>query len=157
MNHYCEHDDHEMMKIEVNLDDMNPEWLGIVMEKLFCAGANDVYYSSIYMKKSRPAVLLHILVHRDKLEKMMEIVFEETTTFGLRYYPVSCYRLGRSWITVDTKWGEPVRIKIGIFREKTVQFSPEYEDCAKIAREKGIPLKEVYREALRLAESENCP
>ncbi|MFD1779524.1 nickel insertion protein [Fredinandcohnia salidurans] len=140
-----EHIDSEMIKLEVNLDNMSGEWLGYVMDLLFHAGANDVYYTPIYMKKNRPAVLLQLLCSKSKLDKMKDILFSETTTLGVRYYPLSVHRLERTFTEVITKWGK-VTVKEGIFEGESVQKSPEYEDCRRIAEENGIPLKKVYEE-----------
>ncbi|WP_010677485.1 nickel pincer cofactor biosynthesis protein LarC2 [Bacillus timonensis] len=140
-----EHIDNEMIKLEVNLDNMSGEWLGFCMDLLFEAGANDVYYTPIYMKKNRPAVLLQLLCSKSNLDKIKEILFRETTTLGLRYYPLTVHRLERIFTEVITKWGK-VTVKEGIFEGKSVQKSPEYEDCRQIAEKYGIPLKKVYEE-----------
>ncbi len=143
-SHKEEHIDDEMLKVEVNLDDMPGEWLGYVMEKLFDHGANDVFYSSIYMKKNRPAILLQLLCDREKLDDIKRVLFEETTTFGIRYYPISVHRLERSFDEIETEWG-PVTIKRGVHRGEAVESAPEYEDCKAIAEKYEIPIKEVYR------------
>lgn len=138
-----EHIDEDMMKVEVNLDDTPGEWMGYVMDKLFAAGANDVIYSPIYMKKNRPGILLELLCSREKLETMKGILLEETTTLGIRYYPITVHRMERRFIRVETEWG-PVTVKQGLKDGKVFQSSPEYEDCKKIAEANHIPLKEVY-------------
>lgn len=140
-----EHTDSEMIKIEVNLDDISGEWLGYVMDLLLDFGANDVYYTPIFMKKNRPGTLLQVLCPLEKLETIKEIIFKETTTLGIRYYPLSVHRLERSFSTVETKWGA-VTVKKGIYLGEVVQWSPEYEDCKKIATLFNIPLKQVYDE-----------
>jgi pyridinium-3,5-bisthiocarboxylic acid mononucleotide nickel chelatase len=134
-----------MIKIEVNLDNISGEWLGYVMDLLFEAGANDVFYTPIYMKKNRPAVLLQLLCSEHKLEKIKEILFKETTTLGVRYYPLTVHRLERTFKTVHTQWG-PVAVKEGFYKGKVVQTSVEYEDCKKIAKEHQLPLKSIYEE-----------
>ncbi|MFD1606160.1 nickel insertion protein [Oceanobacillus luteolus] len=138
-----EHIDREMFKMEVNLDDTSGEWLGYVMDRLFEAGANDVIYSPIYMKKNRPGVLLQLLCSADKLEDMKEILLAETTTLGIRYYPITVHRMERRFIKVETEWG-PITVKQGVKDGQVFQSSPEYEECRKIAEEHGIPLKQVY-------------
>lgn len=138
-----EHIDREMFKMEVNLDDTSGEWLGYVMDRLFEAGANDVIYSPIYMKKNRPGVLLQLLCSADKLEDMKEILLAETTTLGIRYYPITVHRMERRFIKVETEWG-PITVKQGVKDGQVFQSSPEYEECRKIAQEHGIPLKQVY-------------
>lgn len=147
-----EHIDEEMMKVEVNLDDTPGEWLGYVMDKLFAAGANDVIYSPIYMKKNRPGILLQLLCSREKLETMKEILLKETTTLGIRYYPITVHRMERRFIQVETEWG-PITVKQGIMDGNVFQSSPEYEDCKKIAEANRIPLKDVYAAVWKQLES----
>ncbi|OXS79042.1 hypothetical protein B1B05_04495 [Domibacillus enclensis] len=140
-----EHLDHDMIKMEVNLDDISGEWLGHVMDLLFEAGANDVFYTPIYMKKNRPGVLLQLLCAARNVPDMERILFRETTTLGIRYYPLTVHRLERQFIEVSTKWG-PVTVKCGLLDGEIVQRAPEYEDCRAIALQNGVPLKEVYEE-----------
>ncbi|HET7627771.1 MAG TPA: nickel insertion protein [Bacillales bacterium] len=138
-----EHVDENMVKMEVNLDDMPGEWLGHVMDLLFDAGANDVFYIPIYMKKNRPGVMLQLLCHQEDLERMERILFTETTTLGIRYVPTTVHRLERRFYKVNTEWGE-VTVKEGRLKGKVVQRSPEFEDCRAIAEKHGVPLKYVY-------------
>lgn len=144
MSHSREHIDNEMICVEVNLDNMAGDMLGYVMEQLFDAGANDVFYTPIYMKKNRPAVTLQVLCRLDQLETIKRILFNETTTLGLRYYPVTVHRLGREYVPVETPWGS-VRVKQGIHASRVVQQTPEYEDCRKLADAHGVPLHRIYR------------
>lgn len=139
------HIDDEMMKIEVNLDDISSEILGYVMELLLEAGANDVYYTPIYMKKNRPAVLLQLLCATSKLETMKKLLFRETTTLGIRYYPITVDRMARSFKKVSTKWGE-VTVKEARLDGEIVKSSPEYEECKSIAEQFGVPLQQVFDE-----------
>lgn len=139
-----EHIDQGMVKMEVNLDDISGEWLGYVMDRLFEAGANDVFYSPIYMKKNRPGILLQLLCSVSSVEKMKEILLTETTTLGIRYYPLTVHRAERAFIQVNTEWG-PVTVKQGLKNGKVFQSSPEYEECRKIAEDYGVPLKRVYQ------------
>src|SRR5690606_7937987 len=74
---------------------------------------------------------------------MEDIIFKQTTTLGIRYWPVSCHRLGRRFVEVETNWGK-VRVKEGVYNGEVVQYSPEYEECRSLAKEAGIPLKDVY-------------
>jgi uncharacterized protein (DUF111 family) len=143
--HNNEHIDDEMIKMEVNLDDVSGEWLGYVMDLLFEAGANDVFYTPIYMKKNRPGVLLQLLSSRHKLDKMKEILFKETTTLGVRYYPLTVHRLERKFKIIETEWG-PVTVKEGYHAGNLVQRAPEYEECKEIAKEHNVPLKQVYEQ-----------
>jgi|HigsolmetaAR203D_1030402.scaffolds.fasta_scaffold13544_2 uncharacterized protein (DUF111 family) len=154
--HRYEHTDNEMMLLQANLDDMNPEFCSHVAERLFSAGANDVYWVPLLMKKGRPGLMLNVLAHRDAMERMKEIVFRETTTLGVRYFPVECHRLGREFVSVDTPWG-PVRIKKGIYRGEEVQIAPEHDDCARIAEASGVPLKTVYEAAKQAYWKQNRP
>ncbi|MFJ8070946.1 nickel insertion protein [Peribacillus sp. NPDC096447] len=140
-----EHLDEQMVKMEVNLDDISGEWLGHVMDLLFESGANDVFYTPIFMKKNRPGVLLQLLCSQQVISKMKKILFAETTTLGIRYYPLTVHRLERSFFNVNTQWGE-VTMKRGIHEGLTLQQAPEYEDCRKIAVQNNIPLKKVYEE-----------
>lgn len=139
-----EHIDTNMLKVEVNLDDMTGEWLGFMMDRLLELGANDVFYTPIYMKKNRPAILLQFLCRADLLGEMKRVLIKETTTFGFRYYPITVHRMERRFITVETEWG-PVTVKQGIDQGVVFQSSPEYEDCKKIADQHQLPLKEVYQ------------
>ena len=144
-----EHIDGDVVRIEVNLDDISGELLGHLVDRLLAAGANDVFYTPIYMKKNRPAFMLQVLCSAQLLVPMTELLFRETTTFGLRFEPCTVHRLARTWRSVETSWG-PVRIKEGSLSGSIVQRSPEYEDCRRIADERGIPLKRVF-EAARTA------
>lgn len=131
------------MKMEVNLDDITGEWLGFVMDRLFEAGANDVFYTPIYMKKNRPGILLQLLCSSQALSKIKGILLQETTTLGIRYYPITVHRMERRFIKVETEWG-PVTVKQGISKGEIFQSSPEYDDCKNIAEKHHIPLKQVY-------------
>ncbi|WP_209124237.1 nickel insertion protein [Alkalihalobacillus sp. BA299] len=141
--HCEEHLDQDMVKIEVNLDDITGEWLGYVMDKLFQAGANDVFYTPIYMKKNRPGIMLQLLCSQNKVDEMMNILFHETTTLGVRYYPLQVYRLSRNFIDIQTTWGK-VTVKQGLYQGKVVQTAPEYESCRILAEKNDVPLKEIY-------------
>lgn len=140
-----EHIDHEMLKMEVNLDDISGEVLGYLMDLLIESGANDVYYTPIYMKKNRPGTLLQLLCSQENLGKMKEILFTETTTLGVRYYPLTVHRLERRFRTVPIEWGT-ITVKEGIYDGQVIQSSPEYEECKKIAKQQNIPLKKVYEQ-----------
>ena len=119
------------------------------MEKLFDAGALDVFFSPIQMKKNRPAVMLTVLTPPAALSAITRIIFAETSTLGLRVSGLKKIARLRETVTVDTRWG-PVKIKLANAQSgvsESTQFSPEFEDCREIARRTGVPLKEVYREA----------
>ena len=146
LNHINEHTDDKMVKVEVNLDDMNPEFYGYIMDQLFEIGANDVYIVPIIMKKNRPGHILHVLCREEIREEIMDFLFTETTTLGIRYTPYIVYRLGREFIQVETEWGS-CTVKLGKKNGKVVQVAPEYEDCVRIAKESQVPLKWVYDQA----------
>jgi uncharacterized protein (TIGR00299 family) protein len=132
--------------LETNLDDMNPEFYDHIMEALFAAGALDVYLQPIQAKKNRPGVLLSVLCHPQTAEQLSSIIFAETTTLGIRQQAMERICLSRETVTVQTPFGQ-VRIKVARLGEKTINLSPEYEDCRRLALEKGKPLKEVYAAA----------
>jgi pyridinium-3,5-bisthiocarboxylic acid mononucleotide nickel chelatase len=133
----------EIVSIETNIDDMNPEIYPYVIEKLLTAGANDAYLSSIVMKKGRPGILLSVLAERTKIDKILEIVFHETTTIGVRIQPIERKKLIRINKQVNTSFGI-ITIKSVMFEGKE-QLRAEFEECKRIALEKNMPVAEVYR------------
>ncbi|HLW68198.1 MAG TPA: nickel pincer cofactor biosynthesis protein LarC [Gemmataceae bacterium] len=137
----------EVWVLETNLDDIPSELIGYCFDQLFAAGALDVFSTPIQMKKNRPGVLLSVLCSEEKIAELEAILFRETATFGIRRYPAQRHKLRRETSTVQTPWG-PIRGKIGR-RDGLTIFTPEYEDCARVARERGIPLREVYDRARR--------
>jgi uncharacterized protein (TIGR00299 family) protein len=136
--------------LETNLDDLNPELYGYVLERLFAAGAQDAWLTPIVMKKGRPGVTLSVLCSPDRAEAMKEIVFAETGTLGIRTHQLEKEALEREEIKVETPYGA-VGVKIGRRKGRVVSVAPEFEDCARIAREADVPAKDVFAEALRLA------
>jgi hypothetical protein len=132
--------------LETNLDDLPAEIIGYCYDLLLGAGALDVFSTPIQMKKNRPGVLLTVLAPQEGLAALEDILFRETTTFGIRRYPVRRHKLQRKDCAVQTPWG-PVQGKLGWRQGRPAVFSPEYEDCARVARQHGIPLLEVYRQA----------
>jgi len=132
--------------VETNLDDLPAEVVGYCYDLLFAAGALDVFSMPIFMKKNRPGVLLSVIAAEDRLAAVEEVLFRETSTFGVRRYPVSRHKLQRKACTVKTPWGD-VQGKLGWLEGKPPLFTPEYEDCARIAREHRVPLQEVYTRA----------
>ncbi len=154
-NHIEEHIDDRMIIIQVNIDDMNPEWTSFISEKLFAEGANDVYWIPIIMKKGRPGIMLNVLVHEEQLTAMEAIIFTETTTLGIRYVHATCHRLAREFVSVETTWGI-VQVKVGYYQGKRVQFAPEYQQCADIAKQHHVPLKQVYEQVRLLFEKSNA-
>lgn len=149
-DHLAEHIDESMVLVQANIDDATPEWLGYTMERLLKAGANDVNLIPLTMKKSRQASMLQVLCYQSALDMIKLILFRETTTFGLRYFPVACHRLARRFHKVATSWGE-VFVKLGYLSQERVQIAPEFEDCAKLAAQHGVPLKRIYQEAVEIA------
>lgn len=134
--------------IEVNIDDMNPEWFPVVQKNLLEAGALDVYHTPITMKKGRPATQLSVLCEPGREIGLLELLFRETTTFGARFSRWQRLCLERRWETVQTRYGE-VRVKVGIWNGREVTASPEHEDCVRQAQEHGVAIKEVYLEAMQ--------
>jgi pyridinium-3,5-bisthiocarboxylic acid mononucleotide nickel chelatase len=134
--------------LETNLDDLPAAVIGYCYDLLLAAGALDVYSTPIFMKKNRPGVLLSVLAPEPALLALEEILFRETTTLGVRRHPVDRHKLRRQAHTVETPWG-PVRGKLGWRDGQPPAFSPEYEDCARVARQHGIALREVMARAER--------
>lgn len=128
--------------LETNIDNMNPEVFGYLSERLFEAGAKDAYLTPIFMKKGRPGTLLCVITDEAVIDSMLDIIFRETTTLGVRISRVSRRKVQRESGTVGTEFG-PVRVKVAHVGGY-LRFAPEYEDCARIARERGIPLLSVY-------------
>jgi pyridinium-3,5-bisthiocarboxylic acid mononucleotide nickel chelatase len=129
--------------LETNLDDLPAEVIGYCYELLFAAGALDVFSTPIFMKKNRPGVLLSVLAPEATVPALEAILFRETATFGIRKYPVQRHKLQRRPYTVTTRWG-PVQGKLGWLEGRPPVFAPEYEDCARVARQHGVALREVY-------------
>ena len=139
------HDGHEgMVLLETNIDDMNPQIYDYVMEKLFAQGALDVWFTHIQMKKNRPAVMLSVLAPGDAESRLAETVMRETSTLGIRVRPIFRHIAGRDIVEIDSTFGK-VRVKVKRFQGELLSISPEYDECRRIAAEKNIPLREVYR------------
>jgi hypothetical protein len=130
--------------VETNIDDMSPEVLGYVQERLFAAGAADVWLTSIQMKKNRPATKLSVLCAMEKEDAIVGVLLRESSTLGVRVTPVRRHEAEREIITFPSSLGKAT-VKIKRWKQEPVQVSPEYEDCRRLAREKDIPLAEVYR------------
>ncbi|HEY5586781.1 MAG TPA: nickel pincer cofactor biosynthesis protein LarC [Ruminiclostridium sp.] len=132
----------EIAILETNIDNMSPEILGYTMERLLDSGALDVYYTSIYMKKSRPSVMLTVLSKCGDEKKFSDIIFKETSTLGVRLSHSSRYCMNRELVKVNTQYGD-VRVKIASI-DNIMKFAPEYEDCKIIAVKTGLPINKVY-------------
>ena len=134
--------------LEANLDDLNPQVFGYVMDRLFEEGALDAFVVPVQMKKNRPGTLLAVLCKPEDSSNLTQLIFTETTTLGVRRRDEMRQTLARRWESVRTPWGE-VRIKIASMNGTVTNYSPEYEDCRRIAAEHHVPLKTVISEAAR--------
>lgn len=134
----------QVWMLETNLDDVPGEVIGYCFDQLFAGGALDVFTTPIQMKKNRPGVMLSVLAPAANLSRLEEILFRETLTFGIRRYAVLRHKLHREPHTLSTAWG-PVRGKLGWLDGRPPVFTPEYEDCARLARETGLPLRDIFR------------
>ena len=142
--------DHQTACItECNIDDMNPEMYEYVMDKLFEAGADDVYFQPIIMKKTRPAIKISVLSGIQLAAKVEQILLTETSTLGVRKYDVQKSMLKREIKTIETKWGF-VHLKVGYLNGEVIKSKPEYVDCLTISRTNNIPLMEVYKEVMSI-------
>ncbi len=122
---------------------MNSEIYSYLYEEIFNIGALDVYTQSIYMKKNRPAVKLCVLCEKDNLNKIIEYILKETTTFGIRFNEFKRVVLDRKFVKIKTTYGN-ISIKLAYYKGKIVKYTPEYEECKIIAQKYNIPLKDVY-------------
>jgi uncharacterized protein (TIGR00299 family) protein len=134
--------------LEANLDDLNPQVFGYVMDRLFDAGALDVFGTPVQMKKGRPGMLLTILSRTEEAQRLANIVFAETTTLGIRMREERREVLMRRAVPVKTTWGA-MSMKVANLNGTVMNYAPEYEDCRRIAAEHGVPLKTVMQEAIR--------
>jgi len=128
--------------LETNIDDMSPQIAGYLIERLLASGALEAYFTPVQMKKSRPGLLLTALCELEKSEALTDLIFAESTSIGVRSYPVSRRCLERSTEEVATQWGT-IRVKVSMNRGVAVNAQPEYEDCRKAALENSVPLKRV--------------
>ena len=135
----------EAVLIETNIDDMNPEFYDYIMERLFSQGALDAFLTPIQMKKNRPAHMLSIVVYEQNLKEILEVLFSESTTLGVRIREIKRLRLAQQNFIAETKYGK-IKVKVGIFKGEIKNIAPEYEDCKKMAKQHQVPLKEVYEE-----------
>jgi len=134
---------HDAFLLECNIDDMNPEHYDYISEKLFSAGASDVYLSNVIMKKSRPGTVLSVICEKNAVDTLKEIIFSESTTLGIRCFSFKKETLLRTFEKIETRYGT-VTFKRSFYRGKEVSLKPEYEECRRIAMETGKPLKEIY-------------
>ncbi|MCL0097218.1 nickel pincer cofactor biosynthesis protein LarC [Dehalococcoidia bacterium] len=150
-----EYDEDTVTVIETNIDDMNPEFYEYIMSRLFESGAVDVYLTPTQMKQVRPATLLSVVVSAENLRPLLEVIFRETTTLGVRTYQTKRYKLAREEIVVETEYGE-VRVKLGRLKGEVVNLAPEHRDCRRLADELGIPIKQIYEAARGAAATGEC-
>ena len=136
-----------VVRIETNLDDLSPEISGAVMEKLFEAGALDVWFTPVHMKKNRPGVMLSALGQEESSARLIDIILTETSAFGVRVETIARVKLERRFETVGTDSGE-ITIKLGLKGGEVVQAAPEFESCRQASARTGKPLRAVYDEAL---------
>ncbi len=136
--------------IEANIDDQSPEGYEYIMDRLFAGGALDVWLTPIFMKKNRPATKLSVLIPKSSQAKLTEIIFQETTSIGMRFYPVERTKADREMIVIGLPWGD-VRVKVSAYQGKICNVAPEYDDCRVIAEQTGMPLKVIQQLALKEA------
>ncbi len=141
--------DERLWMIETNIDDLSPQIVGHVMDRVFELGALDCYFTPVQMKKNRPGVLLSILCGKSEKEAVMRLVFTETTTLGVRSYEVERRALERTIVSVETQYG-PIDVKVAHLNGQVVNEMPEFEQCRRAAKDADVPLK-VVEEAVRLA------
>jgi uncharacterized protein (TIGR00299 family) protein len=134
---------HDALQIECNIDDMNPEFFEYISDRLFRAGASDVFFLNIMMKKGRPGILLNVICETELADTVKNIIFTESTTLGIRTFPFRKDTLVRKIETIKSIYGD-LTIKRSYYNGKEVSCKPEYEECKRIASEKQIPVKEVY-------------
>ena len=146
----CEDD--QVVELACNLDDATGEALGYVMERLLAEGALDVWFQAIQMKKNRPATQVSVLARPEDAEELAALLLRETPTLGVRWQVLSRYKAGREMREVETPWGT-VRVKVKLLEGKAVAAAPEYDDCARLAAERGVPLAEVMAAARQAAET----
>jgi len=135
-----------LIMFETTIDDMSPEIGGWLMEKLLAKGALDVFYTPAQMKKSRPGTLLGVLAKEEDKEAVLDTIFTESTTIGVRTHLVERHCLARTIKEVKTEYGT-ISVKVSTRQGRTINIQPEYEDCKKIAQEQGIPLKTIMAAA----------
>jgi pyridinium-3,5-bisthiocarboxylic acid mononucleotide nickel chelatase len=140
---------HDAILLECNIDDMNPEFFEYISDRLFKAGASDVFISNIIMKKGRPGILLSVICEVESADTLKSIIFTESTSLGIRTLTFRKDTLVRKFETLPTAYGN-ISVKRSYYNGKEVSCKPEYEDCKRIAGEKTIPVKEVYNNIMAL-------
>jgi uncharacterized protein (TIGR00299 family) protein len=141
--------DEELLMLETNVDDVSPQVLGHLLERAFELGALDCFHTPVQMKKNRPGVLVSVLCRPAERERLLELLFDETPTLGVRSYAVTRRALEREAVTVETEFGT-IAVKVGRHKGRTVSATPEYEECREAARRSGVALR-VVQDAARAA------
>ena len=136
-----------LILLETNLDDMPAEWFGPLLDQLLASGALDAWFTSIQMKKNRPAVQLSVLCPPERADELRALIFAHTSTLGIRQREVQRYSLPRRVETVETRFGT-IRVKLAEYAPGQWKVAPEFEDCLAAARAHNVPLAEVYRSTL---------
>ncbi len=139
--------------IETNLDDVSPEVVAYALERLLESGALDAYATPIQMKKGRPATMISAIVRPNDADHLAAVLFAETSTLGVRIHETRRRKLARDSLIVTTDWGN-VRVKLSFLDGRRHHAAPEYDDCARLARERGVPLRSIMDAARALALSE---
>jgi hypothetical protein len=141
----------QVVELACNLDNASPEILGYALERLLAAGALDAWFTPIQMKKNRPAVKLSVLARPEDQARLADLLLRETPTLGVRYQELARTTAGRETRSVETPWGR-VRVKVKLLAGRPVGAAPEYDDCAHLAAEAGVPLEQVMEAARRAAQ-----
>lgn len=139
---------HTIVVIETEIDDMNPQIFGVLMDRLLTQGALDVFYTPIQMKKNRPGTLLSVIAATEAREALTATIFRETTTIGVRYRDMTRECLDRRTVTVTTSVGD-VRIKVAARNGRVLNASPEFDDCVRLGAEHDVPAKNVQAMAMK--------
>jgi uncharacterized protein (TIGR00299 family) protein len=139
---------HTVVVIEAEIDDMNPQIFGVLMDRLLAQGALDVFYTPIQMKKNRPGTLLTVIAVPDSRDALVGTIFRETTTIGVRYREMTRECLERRTVTVATSVGD-VRIKVAARNGHILNAAPEFEDCVRLAEEHNLPAKNIQALAIK--------
>lgn len=140
----------EVILLETNIDDMNPQFYAPLLDRLFAAGALDAWLTPIIMKKGRPAILVGVLATPAQADTLSDLLIAETTTLGVRRTPATRHKAGRSFATVTTPWGE-ISVKLKHWRGRVIAAVPEYDDCATLARSTDLPIATIHASAVQLA------
>jgi hypothetical protein len=142
--------------LETTIDDMNPQFFEPLMDRLFEAGALDVFLLPVTMKKSRPGTLLTVLAEPSAADRCASVILTHSTTFGVRAHTTTRWKLPRDVVTVMTRYGQ-VRVKRGFTGDRITILSPEYEDCRRLAQAAGVPMQVIHDEARRAADQQGSP